>query len=117
MKKELLKSQAYLTGIRSLKDGSVQYTFETQEVGPDEGSAAFALRNAFGWLLFAERELRSDDIPEGVSAQGAKRKSPSQRLRNVLFRVFENTASELTFDRWYEVEMEKLIDHYKKKLD
>ena len=48
-------------------------------------------------------------------------KTPSKRLRNVLFRIWENTAPSCEDDRlfkdFYKREMEKIIIHYKGKLD
>ena len=42
-------------------------------------------------------------------------KSPSQRLRGVLYNLFEQDDKGFdTFDHYYEDKMEKIINHYKK---
>ena len=43
-------------------------------------------------------------------------KSPSQRLRNTLYRTWETTKREKDFETYYREQMEKLINHYKEKL-
>ncbi len=45
-----------------------------------------------------------------------KEKTQSQRLRDVLFRVFEATKPAKDFEAWYKFETERIIAHYKKKL-
>jgi len=42
-------------GIRSLKDGSVAVTVETQELSPGKAGELFALRNKVCYVYFSER--------------------------------------------------------------
>lgn len=43
-------------------------------------------------------------------------KSPSQRLRNVLYLLWSDQRPSMTKEAFYELEMEKILDHYKSKL-
>lgn len=53
-----------------------------------------------------------------VTDGGKKRKSPSNRLRSVLHVWFTQQGNDPEkFDEFYKEEMEKLISHYKKKLE
>ena len=44
-------------------------------------------------------------------------KPPSQRLRGVLYRVWEQGKQEYDFAIWYEAQLEKIINKYKSTLD
>jgi hypothetical protein len=58
------------------------------------------------------------DIIDNVDIDLGSTKTPSQRLRNTLYRNWEQKNNGfLIFREYYSHEMEKLIDHYKKKLD
>ena len=43
-------------------------------------------------------------------------KSPSQRLRAVLFLLWEQQGSWGDFDTWYKAKIEEIIEHFKGKL-
>lgn len=44
-------------------------------------------------------------------------KSPSQRLRAVIFRLWEQSNKDVDQDEYYEIVMEKIIDQMKSKLN
>lgn len=46
-----------------------------------------------------------------------KPKSPSQKLRSVLYLVWYNNFSEEDFDTWYEKEIWNIIEEQKKRID
>ena len=73
--------------------------------------------NHSGILYFkSSGTLTSQEIDEldkfDVEISG---KTKSQRLRNVLYRVFEG-CEESDFNTFYSIEMEKIIEHYKLKI-
>jgi hypothetical protein len=43
-------------------------------------------------------------------------KSPSQRMRSVIFLMWKQTGEELPFEVFYHQTMERIIDHLKSKL-
>jgi hypothetical protein len=104
--------------LRTLSDGSIKITFATREMRTEDAAEILGYRNTEGWLLFKpapfeERDIV--DIPETVP-EFAREKTPSQRLRNVLFRLWEYRGKPDNFEAWRKTEMERIIEHYKGKL-
>jgi hypothetical protein len=105
-------------GIRSLKDGSLSITFETQEISPGKVGEVYALRNKVAYLYISgnqitlpEQKMIDTMEPEMVG------KSPSLRLRNVLFVAHgQNNEGYPDFDSFYKAKMELIISTYKANL-
>ena len=71
-----------------------------------------------GWLVFAENALKEKDIPKSQADIKVNEKSPSSRLRAILFRYWEqNYSTKTEFEMFRDMEMEKIIDTYKGKLN
>ena len=105
--------------IRSLKDGSVSVCLETQELSPMKAGEIFSLRKKVVMAYFSEKETipqkELDQVDSINPDLGGK--TPSQRLRNVLYVAFEqNHEGYKDFDSYYRGVMEKIIEHYKSKL-
>jgi hypothetical protein len=65
-------------------------------------------------LLFeAQKKGIADEIDVDYTQEG---KTPSERLRNVLYAVFKDQKVVWIFDDYYRAEMEKVINVYKAKL-
>ena len=101
------------------KDKSVSLTFITSlEQSTEDFMEIDGLTNQHGIIYFKSEghltaeERRLIDKSE-IEVEG---KTKSQRLRNVLFKVWEQ-GSDNTFEVFYAEEMEKIISHYKTKLD
>ena len=112
---------AQLESYRSLKDRSVKITFETAELSPSQvgdiqGNILKAGFLAFKSDVFKENEKQLIDSIE-VEYED-KEKTPSKRLRGVLWHCFNNDAEGYqTFPAYYENKLEQLINHFKSKLD
>jgi hypothetical protein len=109
-----------LENISTRNDGSVKVIFGTQEIDPSQAGNLFQLRNKYVKCLLSDTNVSAMEIDLVDVAEvkdGKKVKSPSQRLRAVLFRLHEAERIPAPFDDWYNNEMERLIDHYKGKLD
>ena len=102
----MLLTGAIMESYRSLKDKTIKITFETQEPTP-EILTQIALHNQkFGFLAFKEDAYKED-----------KGKTPSKRLRNVLFVLFKQDSEGYdNFSDYYNNKMEKFITHIKGKL-
>jgi len=105
-------------GIRSLKDGSVSVTLETQELSPGKAGELFALRNKIAYVYVSERQI---SIPEQKMVDALEPemagKSPSLRLRNVLFVMWQqNPEGYPDSDSHYRAKMELIINTYKANL-
>jgi len=105
-------------GIKSLKDGSVSVTVETQELSPGKAGELFALRNKICYVYFSERQIELPEIkmidkmePEMTG------KTPSLRLRNVLFLLWKQDPEGYPDDTsYYRAKMEQIITTYKSNL-
>lgn len=109
-----------ISGIRTLKDGSVNIQLETQELSAGHAGELFSLRNKIAAVYISpkdtidQRELdQVDKIDPEFSA-----KSQSQRIRQVLYKLFEqDKEGHKNFDSYYKSKTEKFIEHLKSKIN
>ena len=102
--------------------GAVRLTYDTQESVPDDIIARMVVsKGRTGWLSFlptAERMIRPEDVadlPE-IRAKPEEIKSKAQRLRAVLYRLWEVERRTLTSEEFYDQEMELVIESFKRRL-
>lgn len=112
---------AILRGVATLTDKGVKITFVTNEVTPEVAGELYRLQNAFVFLAIKEEDFGREELEalENLETefQGDNRKTASQRLRAVLYRNWEVDNKGYTdFNLFYLHELERIIDHYKKKL-
>ena len=95
-----------------------QLKFETQENVPSAHMAVVIdWLNKLGHLVFAIRQIEADDLLGLPEIKTDDRLTPAQRLRNVLYRLWEqDPQGHATSETHYLMMMEKLINHYKEKL-
>jgi hypothetical protein len=112
---------AGLESYRSLKDGTLKLSFETGELSPEQMANVHYSLNKVGYLAFspdpfASHELEAiDNLKVEYDEVG---KSPSKRLQAVFYRMWEQQSEGyFIFNDFYNAQMEKLIVHFKKKLD
>lgn len=101
------------------KDKSVSLTFITAtEQSSEEFKCIDEMLDSTGLLYFkpngrlTDKEVKELDGAELV----IEGKSKSQRLRNVLY-VYSQQKGITNFKDFYAAEMERIIEHYKSKLD
>jgi len=99
------------------KDKSVKLSFETRELITEETLSLLSLEGSEGWLCFApnQEEIKVPDTYAEIDE-----KSPSERLRNVLF-VWYKQETEAgryigIFENFRKERMEKIIEGVKSKL-
>lgn len=116
--KKLLRIAAAIEEIKSRKDNTWKLTVGTQEMAPEDEAILVALKGKEGHFVFAVQEtITEQDIPtEHLEFKGEK--SPSQRLRAVLYRIWEQAAKEskLDFEVFYRSRMERIIEQLKERL-
>ncbi len=87
----------------------------------DQVVAMNKLKNKYGFLMFKDSEIEKADteIMDSLDADlSDPSKTPSKRLRSVLYLNHQqDNKGYAEFKDYYKFEMERLIDHYKKKLD
>lgn len=111
---------AQLDSLRTLADRTLKVTFETNELNPQDLLGLMENLHQFGYLAFKQEpfgEKEKNMIEEIKSDFEFKGKSSSQRLRSVLYLMYQQNNE--GFDssvKHYEHHMEKIIDHFKSKL-
>jgi hypothetical protein len=112
---------AQLESYRSLKDRTLKLVFETSEPTPDQMTAISKSVMDGGFLAFnvdpftASQERFIAELEVDYDDPG---KTPSKRLRGVLYRNFErDNEGYKTFEDYYRSHMERIIVHFKGKLD
>lgn len=100
-------SNAQIGNISTMADWGIKITIYTPELPPEEMIALFMAKK--GWLI---EDL---DIPE---TRTDSKKSPSERLRSVLYIYWENNMKNTfaKFDTFYLDWMDKKIDQIKERL-
>lgn len=112
-----ISSQIIITGVRAKVDGSLGLSLSTPELTPMEKTVFMELMNLSCRAVFTP--IDEPGVPENVSIdKEANEKSPSQRLRGVLFRLWEqNPMGFKTFEEYYRIQMDKLIEKIKERLE
>ncbi|MFX1536786.1 MAG: hypothetical protein ACFFDI_21420 [Promethearchaeota archaeon] len=90
--------------ISTLADKSLRIVLDTMELSPDQMTALFE----------AYKEGEEGVEIEEIKVKGLK--SKSQQLRNVLYRLWEQSATTMTDKEYYDSYMDKLINSLKEKL-
>lgn len=110
---------AIISSIRSLKDGSISVTIETQEMSPGKAGELFGLRNKVVVMYLSPKETITQRELDQIDAVDPEfeGKTQSQRIRNVLFKLFsQGNEGFKTFDDYYKNKTEKFIEHLKSKI-
>jgi len=110
---------ATVSKITTMADKSLRLQVDTQELSKEDKAEVFGLHECLGWFMFSEVEIVENDfkdLPE-IKVDGDN-KTPSQRLRDRLFRYYESTHIHTDdFDGWYIKEMGRIGQHYLDKMN
>ena len=112
---------ASLESYRSNLNQTIKLTFETSEITPEVMANIHHSLYKVGFLAFAPDPFATQELHEIDSLKVEftdTGKPPSQRLRAVLYRLWEQKPEKYdVFNDYYQAHMEKLINHFKNKLD
>lgn len=108
-----------ISKVTTMGGKTVRVQIDTQELNAEDMKTIFDLYDKYGYFVFAETsktELLSEfeNLPK---IKTTDKKSPSQRLRAVLFVLFKQDGITGEFEDFYNTEMNKLIDIIKSKLE
>lgn len=123
MNKQIFQVPAYIVRDKSLTGGGRQFTIETLEnLTPEHLQRLISLENKLGWFTFNVDKIEAVDLINLKDikidkSKYDKAKTPSQRLRSVLYIIWEKLGSKGVFQVYYDDILEKLINNYKEKLD
>jgi len=112
-----------LNKIKSMSGNCWRIEFDTQDNISSEAIKRFAeLKDKLGWMTVNAHQIEPEDIINLPELKQPKKKSKSLQLRNVLYRNWEQDQHHYeiykdNFDKYYEDKMDKLIDHFKDKLN
>jgi hypothetical protein len=110
---------AIVESLRSRKDKTIAITLGTSEVSPDKAGKLFNTNGHIVTCYLSIKEQITDSEKEIIDSIEAppQGKSPSQRMRNTLFVLWQQKPEGYEdFNLFYLREMEKMIDHIKLKL-
>ena len=117
--------------VSTLADGSLRIYVGTPELSNETMVKVFSLIKKPGYVLVSTSSFSQEQIDAvekaTVNAEFSE-KTPSQRLRGVFYKLWEQTQPKsmngdtgeleyVDFDLFYKRQMNKLIDHFKTKLN
>ena len=117
--------------VSTLADGSLRIYIGTPELSNETMVKVFSLIKKPGYVLVSTNSISQDQIDAVEKATANKEfneKTVSQRLRSVMFKLWEKTQPKqlngdsgemeyLDFELFYRRQMNTIIEHYKTKLD
>ena len=116
--------------VSTLADGSLRVYVGTPELSSETMVSVFSLIKKPGFVLISANAINQDQIDaveKATTNAEFSEKTPSQRMRGVLYRLWEKTQPKnmngdgvmeyVDFDLFYKRQMNKIIDHFKTKLD
>lgn len=120
VEEELFQAPAEIIKLETMSAGGVRVVIDTQEITDSNDLAKlFRLKKgSVGWFVFKNTEIKGEDIPdEDISAEEGETKTPSARLRAVLFVFWKDVrGGKGNFNEFYRETIEKYIQNVKEKL-
>lgn len=110
--------QVTVENITSRKDKTIKIVLGTQEITPENAGKLFELLNQLAFILISPKGINQEQI-DAVEAVDVDLggKTQSQRIRGVLYKLFEQDAEGYSnFDNYYKAKTEKYIEHLKAKI-
>lgn len=111
---------ASIESVSTRRDRTLKITIGTNELPSDVAASILALQNEFAFFAIKKEDFGKAEL-EKVEAHKAEvddtKKTASQRLRGVLYRIWERTPNGETFETYYIREMERIISHFKTKIE
>lgn len=111
----IFQAPAILTRISYTKDRGLSLGFHTNELSDEDKIIAARYHGCFGFLLFKQNQFTEEEIPAGDATDEGK--SPSQRLRSVLFVLWKQRGATGDFEGFYRDQLEAAINRVKRLLD
>ena len=115
--KEILKVPAQISGVKTMSDRGLRISVDTQEISPADAGQVMMMKGKIGWFVFAEQVGEEDikNLPQIQLEEGEK--SPTARLRAVLFVYWDKHKIAEPFDIFFRRKIESFIGAVKEKID
>jgi hypothetical protein len=118
---ELFQISGYITKITTMSKNTIRLQIDsTENVSGEAMKRVFNMIDQQGNFLFAIRQLQPEDLLNipAPEPEFKNEKSDSLRMRNVLFRLWEQkNEGYKDFNLYYKFHMNKMIDFLKNKLE
>lgn len=117
----ILQLPSEIVKVETMANNSLRLKLDTQEnLSAEQAMKIMEMRGKLGWFTFTPhgRIIQPEDLislPRATKYE-EEDKSPSQRLRAVLFVLWEQRGSPKTFDEFYRQRMEQIINSAKELL-
>ena len=110
--------QGILTGFKRLKDKSVNVNFNLQEISSEDFMEIDKEIDSFGIVYFSLKGVLTQAEKEAIDSVSLEvnGRTQSERIRNVLYRLHEQSDTAEDFDQFYKRKTEEVIQHWKNKL-
>jgi hypothetical protein len=129
MSKTTIVFEGGIGNIRTKSDRSLSITLHTPELNSEQVGNLFGIQNIPGHVVISTNPVAQemiDAVEEATLDREFESKTPSQRLRSILYVAWEQERpTELSadgstvfidFDVYYKRKMNKIINHYKERL-
>lgn len=117
--------------VSTLADGSLRVYLGTPELTSETMVNLFGMIKKPGYVLISTSTINQDQVDaveKATTNVEFSEKTPSQRMRGVMYKLWEKTQPKtmngdsgqmeyVDFDLFYKRQMNKIIDHFKTKLD
>lgn len=116
----MIKLSGIIEGISTRKDKTIRLTIGSQELSPSEAAEVFQLNQQFCYFgIKAEPFVKVEqDLIDNLKTDFENIKTPSQRLRSILYVNFQKDPEGYKdFSTYYQKKMDEVCTHYKNKLD
>lgn len=120
---DILFIPCQIEGISTRRDKTLKVIIGTQEMQPDKMAQLIAQwSDGYGIMAFKKEEFIDEERKALEAIQLDKEemggKTPAQRLRGTLYRLYEaNNSGYNTFASFYESRMEQMINTVKRRIE
>jgi len=113
----MIKIPSVISSIKTMHDNTLRLEVDTQEITSEAKAELFSLHNKYGVFVYSVQNINDGDLEDLPVIRVEKgKKSPSQRFRAVLYKLWQGDSQQGDFEAFYKSRMEQLIEHYKEKL-
>ena len=116
----MFQVQAQVDGVKTLKNNTLKISLETQDISmftPEEIAELFRLNEKTVWVALKEQPVKVEELDIKPAPKEKNEKTPSERLRSVIYVYWEQNGKPDDFDTFYKKQMEKIIGFVKDKLE
>lgn len=113
----LLSLSSFISKVSTMADSTIRMVVDCQEMSAEQTAQIFQQKGKIGYFLFSERTIKEEDLKDLPEIKTDRNeKTPGQRLRAVLYILWEQTKNPLGFEQFYREQMDAYINQIKARL-